>query len=153
MTAGSRHQNPLATMLCKFKAKAAGGRAQRSSRRAVAALFPCPDKYFGARRAIQASIQPRRAIPAPIRLKARPRRVEQTIARESPSDSRCGTTVSARDVRPMALARQAESSVTRATAADAISRVRHQSKPERRCSILVGSDRWQQARPGRGIRV
>jgi hypothetical protein len=95
MRAGSRHQNPLATMLCNFKAK-----TSKPGRQMVQRLghhpelwqrsFPFPDKYFSfsgqALRGDDArskhALSPAPRVPADMWLTAPPQCVEQAIERE-----------------------------------------------------------------------
>ena len=85
MRAGSRHQNPLATMLCNFKARAAGGPARRPSRGATTTLNSLSGQGLRSSTG-DPSIdrQPRQGITAAIRLTAQPQRVdERSIAKTS----------------------------------------------------------------------
>jgi hypothetical protein len=66
MRAGSRQQNPLATMLCNFKARAAGGRVRRPSRRALVMLIPLSGQVLRSSKGDPSSNrQPRRVFRPP----------------------------------------------------------------------------------------
>src|SRR4029077_1568878 len=77
MRAGSRHQNPLAIMLCKFKARAAGGRAAAVPRSHGNPYSPVQTSTseFNERSEQQSSPAPEYS--GPLWLRVQPQRVEQ----------------------------------------------------------------------------